>query len=128
MARHLNDPPAMTPTAATAGGQRNTKGKAGDRFAVVNAFLDFSAQHLGRAECLTWLSLWRDTKRDGVAATSQADIARRIGAHRGTVKRAIAKLVDAGLLTVARRGSLRRGASAYRVHPLIPTRTKPPKR
>ncbi len=124
----LNDPPPLTPTAATAGGQRNTKGKAGDRFAAMNAFLDFTAQHLGRAEVLTWLSLWRDVKRDGVAATSQADIARRIGTHRGTVKRAIVKLVDAGLLTVARRGSLRRGASAYRVHPLSPSRTKPPKR
>ena len=130
MTRRLNDPPALNapPAAETAGDRRKPSGKAGDRFAVLNAFLDFSAGQLGRAECLTWLSLWRDVKRDGVATTAQADIARRIGAHRGTVKRAITKLVAAGLLTVARRGSLRRGASAYRVHPLIPTRTKPPKR
>ncbi|MDY0165279.1 MAG: helix-turn-helix domain-containing protein [Thermoguttaceae bacterium] len=130
MTRRLNDPPPMNapPAAETTGDTNKPKGKAGDRFATLNAFLDFTAQHLGRAECLTWLALWRDVKRDGVATTAQADIARRIGAHRGTIKRAITKLVAAGLLTVARRGSLRRGASAYRVHPVMPIRTKPPKR
>jgi hypothetical protein len=36
----------------------------------------------------------------------------------GTVKRAMAGLRRRGLLTVIFRGSLRRGPSAYRVHPL----------
>jgi len=102
------------------------------RFAVLNAFVDFTMGGLARAEALTWLVLWRDTKPDGTAHTSQTDIARRIGANPSTVKRAVAALVKAGLLAVVYRGSLRRGPSVYRVRPLAreaiaPTRP-PPKR
>jgi predicted transcriptional regulator len=97
---------------------------------VVNAFLDFSAGGLSRAEALTWLVLWRDTKPAGTAQTSQADLARRIGANSSTVKRAVAALVKAGLLAVVYRGSLHRGPSAYCVRPLpwervTPTRLPP---
>jgi len=99
--------------------------KTGDRFAVVNAFLDFSAGELSRAEALTWLLLWRDTKPDGTAKTSIADLARRIGANPSTVKRAVAALVKADFLTVIYRGSLRRGPSAYRVRPLPRERVTP---
>jgi hypothetical protein len=58
-----------------AGTLEKAKGKparrrTGDRFAVVNAFLDFSAGGLSRAAALTWLVLWRDTKPDGTAQTS----------------------------------------------------------
>jgi hypothetical protein len=99
----------------------------GDRFAVVNAFLDFTAGGLTRAAALTWLVLWRDTKPDGTARTSQADLARRIGADPSTVKRAVAALVKAGLLAVVYRGSLRRGPSAYRVRPLTREQVTPPR-
>jgi predicted transcriptional regulator len=99
--------------------------KTADRFAVVNAFLDFTAGGLSRAEALTWLVLWRDTKPDGTAKTSVADLARRIGANPSTVKRAVAGLVKGGLLTVVYRGSLRRGPSAYRVRPLPRERVTP---
>jgi hypothetical protein len=94
--------------------RRNTA----DRFAVLNGFVDFTMQELSRAEALVWLALFRDTKPDGIARTSQADLARRAGANVGTVKRAMAGLRRRGLLTVVFRGSLRRGPSAYRVHPL----------
>jgi hypothetical protein len=112
------------------GHQGKAKGKAagrktGNRFAVVNTFLDFSAGGLSRAAALTWLVLWRDTKPDGTARTSQADLARRIGADPSTVKRAVAALVEAGLLAVVYRGSLRRGPSAYRVRPLPRERVTP---
>jgi hypothetical protein len=112
------------------GGRTKAKGKparrkTGDRFAVVNSFLDFTAGGLSRAAALTWLVLWRDTKPDGVARTSQADLARRIGANPSTVKRAVAALVKAGLLAVVYRGSLRRGPSAYRVRPLTRERVAP---
>jgi hypothetical protein len=89
-----------------------------DRFAMLNAFVDFTMQELSRAEALVWFALFRDTKPDGIARTSQADLARRVGANVGTVKRAMAGLRRRGLLTVVCRGSLRRGPSAYRVHPL----------
>ena len=92
--------------------------RAGDRFAVLNAFVDFTMQDLPRAEVLVWLALFRDTKADGLARTSQADLARRAGVNVGTVKRAVAGLRRRGLLAVVFRGSLRRGPSAYRVRPL----------
>jgi hypothetical protein len=105
------------------GDNSKTKGKTSrrktdDRFAVLNAFVDFTMQELSRAEALVWLALFRDTKPEGTAKTSQADLARRAGVNVGTVKRAIAGLRRRGLLTVVFRGSLRRGPSAYRVHPL----------
>ena len=90
----------------------------GNRFAVLNSFCDFTLRELTRAEIAAWLTLYRDTKPDGLAKTSQADIGRRTGLNVGTVKRAIARLCGRGLLTVVRRGSLRRGPSVYRVRPL----------
>jgi hypothetical protein len=104
---------------------KTSRRKTGDRFAVLNAFLDFTAAGLSRATALTWLVLWRDTKPDGTAKTSIADVARRIGANPSTVKRAVAALVKADLLTVIYRGSLRRGPSAYRVRPLPRERVTP---
>ena len=98
--------------------------KTGDRFAVLNAFVDFAAGMLTRAEVLVWLILFRDTKPDGIARTSQADLARRAGVNVGTVKRTAAGLRRRGLLTVVFRGSLRRGPSAYRVYSLPTPRTK----
>ncbi|HEY2841808.1 MAG TPA: hypothetical protein VGJ26_21790 [Pirellulales bacterium] len=101
-----------TPKAKAGGRER------GSRFASLNAFVDFTMRDLTRAETLVWLALYRDTKPDGVARTSQADLARRVGANVCTIKRAVAALVHQGLLTVVCRGNLRRGPSAYRVHPI----------
>ena len=97
--------------------RRNTA----DRFAVLNTFADFTMAGLARAEIVVWLLLWRDTKPDGLARTSQADLARRAGIDVSTAKRAVARLVRRRLLTVAFRGSLRRGPSKYRVHPTTRT-------
>ena len=76
---------------------------------------------LSRAEALTWLVLWRDTK-DGTVRTSMLDVARRIGTTRRGVVDAVAKLEQRGLLIVVYRGGLKRGMNVYRVHPL----QKPP--
>ena len=130
MERPVIQAPTATPKKATEAKEEPNRRKTADRFGVVNAFLDFTAAGLSRAEALTWLVLWRDTKPDGTARTSQADLARRIGADRSTVKRAVAALVKAGLLAVVYRGSLRRGPSAYRVQPqprdkVTPARSPP---
>jgi hypothetical protein len=93
------------------------KGKPGSRFAVLNAFVDFTLRGLSRAEMAVWLILYRDT-REGLARTAVSDIARRAGCNRGTVFRAIGELKWRGLLTVLRRGGLGRGSSRYRVHAL----------
>ena len=88
-----------------------------DRFAVLNTFVDFSIQSLSRSEMAVWMVLYRDTK-DGIAATSQVDIARRAGIHRRTVCRVLKRLEKRGLLTVIYRGGLQRGMSKYRVRPM----------
>jgi hypothetical protein len=91
------------------------KGKpAGERFKVLNAFVDFAIAELSRAEIAVWLILFRDT-RDGTARTSYDDLARRAGCNRRNVGRAIRRLEWLGLLKIVHRGGLRRGVSRYRV-------------
>lgn len=109
-----------------ADGKADRKSKAktrtGDRFTVLNAFIDFSMGDLDRAEIAVWFALYRDTKPDGLARTSQADLARRAGTTDRTVRRAIASLERKRLLRIVCRGGLRKGTSTYRVLPLA----KPP--
>jgi hypothetical protein len=88
------------------------------RFQCINAFLDVTVADLGRAELAVWLLLWRDTKPDGLARTSQADLARRAGCNPRTVRRALAALCHAGLVSIVRQGGLRRRLSVYRVQAL----------
>jgi hypothetical protein len=99
-------------------GTSTTKGKAGHRFQVINAFADHTLAVLNRAEMAVWVLLWRDTRPNGLARASQADLARRAGVNARTVKRAISSLQKSGLVTVVRRGGLFRGPSTYRVNPL----------
>lgn len=97
------------------------KGTAAGRWAMFNAFIDGIAGTLKPAAALTWLVLFRDTKRNGLARTGQADIGRRIGRSLRQVHNAIAELSRAGLLAVAHRGGIGRGPSAYRVMLSAPT-------
>lgn len=115
MARRPNKPTRKTDTASKPKGKRS---KATGQFAMLNAFLDFTICKLSRSEALVWLVLFRDTKRDGLARTAQADIARRIGADERTVKRAIIRLRKLKLVEVVKRGNLWTGPSAYRVEPV----------
>ena len=98
-------------------GNRSKAKRTARRFATLNAFLDATLRHLTRAEAAVWLLLFRDTKPDGLARTGQADLAKRAGCNVGTVKRALAKLADRGLLTVVRRGRIGAGPSIYRLRP-----------
>ena len=108
--------PPMEP-ATKNGKPKRKKRKAADRFAVLNAFIDMTAAELSRSEIMVWLVLYRDTK-NGLAKTSQSDIARRAGIDARTVRRAIDRLRVGGLLSIVRRGGFRQGPSTYRVHPL----------
>ena len=112
--------PPMESTSDRRGDTGTTKKRrqTGDRFGVLNTFVDFTAAGLRRSDIVVWLVLYRDTKKDGTARTSQADIARRGGICSRTVLRAIRRLCRGGLLTVVYRGGLRRGPSTYRVYPL----------
>jgi hypothetical protein len=111
----------------TAGGSGNketkpketaNRGKAAGRFAVLNGFVDFTLADLRRNEIAVWLILYRDC-RDGIAQTSQADIARRAGVSDRTVRRALTQLESRGILKAVHRGGLNRGCSSYRVSPLV---------
>jgi hypothetical protein len=95
------------------------KSKASGRFEMLNRFVDFTLCRLGRAETRVWLILFRDC-RDDVAATSQADLARRGGMDRKTVYRALRRLQKRGLVQVVRLGGLRQGVSRYRLLALEP--------
>jgi hypothetical protein len=115
------EPPPMFSTDEVASKSRKPSkakepGKA--RFAVLNAFVDFTLQTLDHASRSVWLVLYRDTRPDGLARTAQADIARRIGMSVSTVKRAIHMLESRGLVTVKYRGGLGGRLSVYRVHAL----------
>jgi hypothetical protein len=94
-----------------------SKGKASERFAVLNTFTDFTLADLNRAEIAVWLVLYRDT-RDGTARTSYDDIARRAGCNRRNVGRALRRLQALGVLRVVYQGGLGRGPSRYRVRGL----------
>lgn len=87
-----------------------------ERFAILNALVDFTLAGLTGSEAKTWLILFRDTKRTGMARTGQADIARRAGLSRRGVQLALDALCAKGLVDVVRRGRLNAGPSTYRVH------------
>jgi hypothetical protein len=92
----------------------DAKSKAGARFGVLNAFVDFAMVDLSRAEIAVWLVLYRDT-RDGTARTSITGLAGRAGCDRSTVFRALRGLGGRGLVKIVHQGGLGRGASRYRV-------------
>jgi hypothetical protein len=94
------------------------KRSAGERFRVLNNFVDFTLSELNRAEIAVWLILYRDT-RDGTARTGMADLTRRAGCAKRNAVRAVQRLEKLGLLKVVHRGGFRRGVSRYRVNPLV---------
>ena len=90
-------------------------GQAGGRFAVLNGFVDLTLRRIVPTAACVWLVLYRDTKPDGLARTSQTDLARRTGRSVRTVYAALRKLERLGLLIIVRKGGLNIGATIYRV-------------
>lgn len=90
-----------------------------DRFTTLNNFVDFTLRDLCRADVVTWFILFRDA-REGVAQTSQREIAERGGLRVQHVNKAVKRLASAGLLTIVRQGGFRQGATSYRLSPLRP--------
>ena len=105
---------AQQATAAAAKPKRRIRS---ERFAALNAFVDFGVAKLTGAEVKVWLILYRDTKANGLARTGQTDIARRAGLRPRMVRYALAKLEAKGMVHVLNRGRLNVGPSVYRVHP-----------
>jgi hypothetical protein len=114
----MDDPRPACGTKPDRAGRPKGRRRALGRFQCINAFIDATMAELTPAERSVWLILWRDTKPNGVAATSQASLAQRAGVTDRAVRDALKGLAGHGLLTVVRRGNLRRGPSVYRVHPI----------
>jgi hypothetical protein len=108
---------AIPPPSPHATARRPTRGpqRHEGRFSTINGFVDGRMALLTRGAALVWLCLWRDTKPNGIARTSMADLAKRCGCDERTVLRSVRTLVDEGLVEVVRKGGLGRGPSGYRV-------------
>ena len=98
------------------------RARSGERFRTLNAFVDFTMADLKPSERAVWLVLFRDTKRDGIARTSERDIARRVGVSDRMVRYALKALERRGLVRIVRRGRLQTGPSSYRVFGLAERR------
>ena len=94
-----------------------TKRRSGQRFEILNAFVDGGMAELTRAELAVWLILYRDTKTNGTAQTSLEDLALRGGMDRQTASRAVGKLKKRKMLRVVNRGGLNKGPSVYQAFP-----------
>ena len=115
------EPPPMTTARPTLSPRRGgtpkgkaQSGKPSSRFAILNAFVDTALANCTPAEVRVWLILFRDC-RDGIAQTSQADMARRAGLTDRSARRAVDGLIRDGLVRRVRRGGPNRGSSCYRV-------------
>ena len=89
-------PPAMPPPSPERPKPPPRRRSTADRFGVLNAFVDVALRDMQPIDAVVWLVLYRDTKPDGLARTSQKSIAARIGVSDRTVRRALVRLVAAG--------------------------------
>lgn len=88
--------------------------RGGDRFSVLNAFVDQSLQSLKGAQVSVWLVLFR-TERDRRATIGHAAMARYSGLSRRSTIRAVNSLIALGLVERLARGGPDVGPSTYRM-------------
>jgi DNA-binding MarR family transcriptional regulator len=93
--------------------RRRRGSKADNRFIILNEFVDCTMATVSATEALVWFVLYRDV-RDGIATTSQSEIARRIGKSERQVRRLLNKLIESGTVSIIQRGGKGR-PSRYRV-------------
>jgi hypothetical protein len=86
-------------------------------FESFNGFVDLGVRQLSRSEIVPFLILLRDTKPDGTARTSLADVATRGGISRRSAIQAVRSLVNRRVVEVVRRGGTGIGPSTYCVIP-----------
>lgn len=87
-----------------------------NRFADLNDFVDVTLAGLDPGKAVVWLVLFRDA-RNGIARTSQSDIARRAGLSVRQVRRAVLGLQEDGILKLVKRGNSFLSCSTYEVLP-----------
>lgn len=110
--------PAPSPPASTT--QPEPAGSATD-YRTIDSFVDFTLRGVDRNDLAVWLVLWRmGDARTGVACVSYPTIAERAGCSVRTIKRAVKRLKESGLVEVVRQGGFRRGVSRFRVRGVAP--------
>lgn len=90
------------------------------RFGELNAFIDITMAGLTRAEVTTWFAMFRyvDSKKQTVSVSVRT-IAERTGTSFQHVHKAIASLIDKGLLERLKTGGINSGSSVYRLRPTV---------
>jgi hypothetical protein len=86
-----------------------------NRWHTLNAFVDSHLSAVSGTAAKVWFILFRDTKPNGLASTSQGNLARRAGVCPRTVRTALRTLIDVGLVRMVQRGNVNQGASVYAV-------------
>lgn len=84
------------------------------RWLTFNTFVDRVARHLELHEQAVWMVIYRAVQHD-TAEVSVEDIAAKINRSTRTVKRAVDRLVEVGLLERLRRGTKQSGPTRYRL-------------
>lgn len=98
--------------------QRSKPKRSGQRFKILNDFVDCTMQRLTPRQTSVWLCLFRDS-RNGVAKSAQVYVAQRCGLKRPTVSTTIGELEALGLVVTIHQGGVNRGLSWYRVSGLV---------
>jgi DNA-binding MarR family transcriptional regulator len=97
--------------------KRTSKRQSTHRFRALNLFVDETMRGLEPAVVAVWLVLFRCARPDGFARVGIGGIVTRTGLSKSTVKRAIGKLKQLGMLKTVTRGRAGRGVSAYLILP-----------
>lgn len=117
-------PPFVPPSASTEQGTRPTRSDkrskrkgsrtkgAGARFKDLSEFVRLRAAALTKAELAVWIAVF-NFAQGGTATVTQAKLAKIAGTTERTIKRAVASLVQRGLLEIVERGRPGR-CSVYR--------------
>jgi len=98
--------------------QRSKPKRSGQRFKILNDFVDCTMQQLTPRQTSVWFCLFRDS-RNGVAKSAQVYVAQRCGLKRPTVSTTIGELEALGLVVTIHQGGVNRGLSWYRVSGLV---------
>jgi hypothetical protein len=111
-------PPGLSPPRKPSTNGKAAKSKASSgRFQVLNTFCDESARLVSNAAVACWMILFRETKPDGLATVAYSQIAECLGIKRRAAMRLVQDLVDAGLVTVVKRGTMKgHTPSTYKIH------------
>lgn len=92
--------------------------RTGNRFRMLNDFVDQTLQKVSKSAAIVWFILYRD-ERNGRAQASQQHVATRAGYSVRTVYDALRELEERGLVEVLRKGRLNAGVSVYRVRAIF---------